>query len=148
MNTPNEHIEAGFEPPGSDKPIATATPRTDSECDDYAGPLCWIDGTQFIPADFARTLERELSSAQAALAEVADIQQSCSNWECACKANDNVVAGLKTRVAELEQDKARLDWLDKNGREHGYGPQWRIAWEFGQADNIRAAIDAARKGQP
>jgi len=47
---------------------AVPTPRTDRECDDYAGPLCWIGGTQFIPADFARTLERELASAQAALA--------------------------------------------------------------------------------
>lgn len=46
---------------------AVPTPRTDRECDDYAGPLCWIGGTQFIPADFARTLERELTEARATL---------------------------------------------------------------------------------
>lgn len=44
---------------------AVPTPRTDRECDDYAGPLCWIGGTQFIPADFARTLERELAAKDA-----------------------------------------------------------------------------------
>jgi hypothetical protein len=55
-------------------------------------------------------------------------------------------AAMQARAEKAEADTARLDWLDKNGREHGgYGPMWRISWEYGQPDTLRAVIDAAMK---
>ena len=38
------------------------TPRTDAKCVDYSGPLSFVGDEQFLPADFARTLERELEA--------------------------------------------------------------------------------------
>lgn len=60
------------------------TPRTDAA--ENAG--CWANDTDYyVEADFARQLERELSAAQARIAEQAAL------------------------LAVLERDKARLDWL-------------------------------------
>jgi hypothetical protein len=56
---------------------------------------------------------------------------------------------LRAKVAELEQDKARLDWLEANGDE-----LWCTENVAGNIEDYwihptRAAIDAARKeGQP
>jgi len=63
-------IEPDPAPKTTPAPAPVETPRTDAECDSYRGPLCWIGGTQFIPADFARTLERELASARADTARI------------------------------------------------------------------------------
>ena len=38
------------------------TPRTDAMCVDYSGPLSFVGDEQFLPADFARTLERDLKA--------------------------------------------------------------------------------------
>ena len=35
------------------------TPLTDAKCADFSGPLCTIGGESFIPASFAKELERE-----------------------------------------------------------------------------------------
>ena len=98
----------------------TPTPRTDAEtmrdemehCDTdiYIGP------STYIPADFARTLERELTAAN-------------------------------QRIAELEKDKARLDWLDKRTahiydhfKYHQSTAATQVTW--------RAAIDQAMSAKP
>ncbi len=60
-------------------------------------------------------------------------------------------AVLRARVAELEQDKARLDWLEDGG--HAFGTRYvgeahaRAVGQdnFSSAATVRAAIDAARK---
>jgi len=94
---------------------AVPTPRTDRECDDYAGPLCWIGGTQFIPADFARTLERELTSAQAALAakdaEIARRKAQLDMWTSAAMDGNAAIAQLTARAekAEAELQKTQTD---------------------------------------
>lgn len=41
-------------------------PKTDAKCRDYAGPLCTIGDEQFIPASFARDLERDNAKLRAA----------------------------------------------------------------------------------
>jgi len=79
---------------------AVPTPRTDRECDDYASPLCWIGGTQFIPADFARTLERELTEARATLlAREGEL--------------DSMSAALAVKDAEIERLKAHDHFVQK-----------------------------------
>lgn len=68
-------------------------------------------------------------------------------------------AELKTRIASLEQDKARLDWLEKRGAcfrgadklaEETGDEKWdnwiignETEWAYG---DLRAAIDAAKEG--
>ena len=56
----------------------TPTPRTD----DLAGSL--IDAEEVVPADFARTLERELYAERARMADlVADLNDACITLESA-----------------------------------------------------------------
>ena len=58
---------------------------------------------------------------------------------------------IQNKVAELEKDKARLDWMDANGitNTSDYGNPWH-SWEVtcdigidGDEPNIRHVIDAA-----
>lgn len=49
-------------------------------------------------------------------------------------------ATLNARVAELEKDKERLDWLDAQGM--GQEPRVWSVYQF--ASNIRQAIDATK----
>jgi len=51
-------------------------------------------------------------------------------------------ADLEQRVKELEKDKARLDWLSLDHLE-GSCLRDLLPWR----DNLRSAIDAAKKGE-
>ena len=89
-----------------------------------------------VDSSFARELETELAS-MSIIAE---------RWEADALRYAKNAEYWQSRAEKAEADTARLDWLDKNGREHGgYGPMWRISWEYGQPDTLRAAIDATMK---
>jgi hypothetical protein len=59
---------------------------------------------------------------------------------------------LAERVAKLEVDARRLDWLDKNAGHHTVhvGGRWYVRRDYSaqhvRAGNLRAAIDAAITG--
>ena len=58
--------------------MSAPTPRTDAN----AG--CLMDSEEVVPADFARTLERELAAERARLADlVADLNDACITLESA-----------------------------------------------------------------
>lgn len=65
------------------------------------------------------------------------------------------IAELEAERAELVKDRERLDWFVANWYrfEHFTLPDGRVQWAFrenrkgGQADTLRAAIDAAREGE-
>lgn len=48
----------------------SGTPLTDAKCRDYSGLLCSIGSVQFIPADFARRLERQLAQSEERVAKM------------------------------------------------------------------------------
>lgn len=56
--------------------------------------------------------------------------------------NPSPVAEMKARIAELEADKARLDWLDAN-----YQELKRVSVDYGlcKEGQLRAVIDNARR---
>jgi len=70
--------------------------------------------------------------------------KSCEEWQTAIDA-------AEARVRELEEDKARLDWLDSMEETNVYDSEgficcmWRHGYEHFDCENIRAAIDAAKE---
>lgn len=56
---------------------------------------------------------------------------------------------MRARVNELEQDKARLDWLEEQRADltHTHAHQWQLVWEEGVLsiyDTPRQILDTAR----
>ena len=114
----------------------------------------WLANSQRDAADFARTLERELLSAQAALAQAtARAQKAESELQRYSAEAVEKVAELKAALAEEAGDKERLDWLEtlanvKIWEEYRY--RWSIARDTENCpvpirkQTLRAAIDAAR----
>lgn len=111
------------------------TPRTD-----YAEKTVWRDSkgnrretkTDTVPAEFARELERELNALKSFALKLDD-------W------NDQ----LQDQVAELQKDKARLDWLEEHWER--FDSDWNCFVHIGgryvdKYSNIREAIDHAMKG--
>jgi multidrug efflux pump subunit AcrA (membrane-fusion protein) len=113
----------------------STTPRTQSEVDSYDG-LC----LESVDADFARQLETELNAANARLAE---LESQRDNWRVSsvCREQAARIAELdqelamsksqfesmavaftdnQRRLAELEQDKARLDHMDAITQPKGF----------------------------
>ena len=90
--------------------MSTPTPRTD----DIAG--CLIDSEEVVPADFARTLERELAAERekAERFRLVTLRQDC----------------------ELATERGRLDWLESPA-----GVDWQ--WSSSALTIRRAVIDAA-----
>jgi hypothetical protein len=112
------------------------TPRTDEQ-DGYLG-----EGA--VDSDFARQLERELSAK--------DQQLSALRLVCGTTDANKFETALdraNARIAELEKDKARLDWLDKNctrvADSERYLPT-SVYWGGGTHRDARQAIDAAMRG--
>lgn len=119
------------------------TPRTDAELqkqaeDGFYSGIADIDATNGVPADFARTLERELAAVT--------------------RRRDEILADLMEATERFE-DKARLDWL--TAQSTGYGNGWiarqsttgrgfRLHEHGGEGchPTPREAIDAARNEQP
>gem|GEM_PF-6677475 len=106
--------------------------------------------------EHALTLERELLSAQAALAQAkAELQRYSAEAV-------GQVAKLKSALAQAQKDKERLDWLaEQNRRERAAIPENNqpeegvtllVFREHGECDMVdgetfRAAIDTARAEQ-
>lgn len=87
------------------EPTATATPRTAAER--HKTHACY----DAVSADFARTLERELSSAQAALAEANEVIRKAS--QDSLEMRDDLLKQLaeaKADVARLMADSEALDF--------------------------------------
>lgn len=93
---------------------ATPTPRTDATCADYSGPLCWIGEKQFLPADFARTLEREMAEANSILAALQELH-GCSrgmvaHW-CGHAAERSLAVGRMRNELAVERERVRAKLL-------------------------------------
>lgn len=110
----------------------TPTPETDAQAADLLdNDTCSV---QF--ADFARKLERERDEAikerDAFESEIDDCENgACRNHECRDERD-----ALR---AELAQEKARLDWLEKLDC---HSPDWDALRD---TTKLRAVIDAAMK---
>jgi hypothetical protein len=128
------------------KPANQLTPLTDEQV------LAWTtqDGSEIVHTDHARQLERELAEARAEARrsksielEVADIQEAHDKiYAFALKTVEENEA-LEKRVAALEADKRRLDWLEGGGLDQRETRVFNI-WNGGGM-KFRAAIDAAIK---
>lgn len=61
---------------------------------------------------------------------------------------DNMVAGVRAKLAEAQRDSERLDWIEKIALRELPSPPRRGMWKFGDGlivgMSLRAAIDAAR----
>jgi hypothetical protein len=92
-------------------------------------------------AGHARTLERELAAAQAKIANQSDrlrYLEGATNH-----ATGTPLSQAHAKIAELEQDKARLDWLEDDQN------RTLLAFTIRASQTYREGIDAARKeGQP
>jgi len=99
-----DQLEAPTERP--DAPATPSpTPETDAKLKDYNGPLMTIGGVHFIPADFARNLERERDEARRERDSLHEV----------CDAQKGVVTTcdqLRAELAEARRDTERLDWLE------------------------------------
>jgi hypothetical protein len=107
------------------------TPRTEQACG-----FCDLDTA--VPADFARELERDLNAK--------DQQLSALRLVCGTTDGNKFETALdraNARIAELEKDKARLDWLEAAPKSNTVCSfnKW-----YGGNDTYRQAIDAAMKG--
>jgi len=100
------------------------TPETDIECFIYEG--------DYVPASFARQLERERDEARK---EVERLKAERDNWRVS-----SVCRELNAELERLKADKARLDWLI----EHGANDFFEVLSEY--PSQARNAIDAAMKG--
>jgi hypothetical protein len=98
----------------------TDTPRTDAEWAMYERLDMRDSGEHF-----ARTLERELAAAKARNAQLE-------------RAYDRLAMQL-ARLEGLEQDKARLDWLEDDQN------RTLLAFTLYASQTYREGIDAARK---
>jgi hypothetical protein len=127
-----------------------------------------FEGSQVVPADFARELERENAKLLAANAELITVGAELSatadelraeNAELrkdrALTLSDCVIDRQAEVIAELRADKARLDWLEEN-MTGSFGPAACSedlhpihSWTFDAPvhDSVRAAIDAAMEGE-
>ncbi len=126
------------------------TPETDAEV-----ALKLHGNDMLVRVSFARKLERERDQLRA---RVAALERIVADIECG-GGDEAGLASLVARLHVAEEDKARLDWLDRNAilrcrtlavmeRGHDDEPlRWAgVEWD-GHTETIRAAIDAARKDQ-
>jgi hypothetical protein len=140
MNTPTT---------GADSP----TPRTDkAQWDDRD----YYEGGGY---DFARQLERELTEARAEVeehkAESKYRGEMSDSWRKSYGERLDEVHALRAQLAALEQDKARMDWLEASlanendtelgQRESGFFfmPLFNQDRALDRQPTLRAAIDAA-----
>jgi hypothetical protein len=139
----------------------TATPRTDNTVLLSGGNVIGLpERTHWVPADFARTLERELAEAKAAnlvhaeanarlilrcnaaeqkLAEcqgereaikegAARYERSANNEALARQRADSTRADLKAKLAAVEGDARRLEWLRQAYAYFCYSRDGEICW--------------------
>ena len=123
--------------------MSSDTPRTDAALE-WVRPAGNDSGPpheQYVSGDFARELERENNALRA---KIAELEQQLHALRLVCGTTDankfqTVVDRQLAKIAELEQDKARLDWLDgQNGAIVCDGLGGAIH------NSVREAIDAAR----
>lgn len=124
-------------------PAPVPTPRTDA--------VRAIAGSAIVvPADFARTLERELAKAQSECAQLSNRLSGTELERDALGARaekaESDLAATKAALAEAQKDKERLDWLETCPLVAGSHSPFRVVtYNFNtNGKNIRLAIDAAR----
>ena len=116
------------------------TPKTDAEV------MRRNYGHDMIPADFARTLERELTALRAENAQLRERLEDCGKMvlgehdahrECHAKAE-----AAEARLREGEKDAERYRWLRDSARRY-YVADGGRDWRHVFGDELDAAIDAA-----
>jgi len=143
------------------KTLDQPTPRTNAEIksEPYTRfEQLFVDRS--VPAQFARTLERELAAATAECLEQARLLGMSGEREADLLGKlgrlESELAAIKhghgelgkyeqlrLKNAELQRDKARLDWLAVSDTWFDYP-----ATESFNPETFRDAIDAAMKGKP
>jgi hypothetical protein len=125
------------------------TPRTNAEWERYAR-----EGHRDAGQHFAANLERELNDTNAVALRYAheidrlkeEIEQNA--WKSSPALAQAQIDQLVARNAELERDKARLDWIEANADQIHCSECWAGNIEQYWVAPIRAAIDAEMKGTP
>lgn len=95
----------------------SATPRTDAKCSDYAGPLSFVGDEQFLPADFARTLERELVASRAEIAHMRMCLTPPDSFDCPSRWR-MVAQKRKAEIDRISSERDRLVLTEKRLRKH------------------------------
>lgn len=125
------------------------TPRTEEALIDNSY-LCdeGFGKSEYVHADFARSLERELAVAKAGLN---GSKTRCQAFEEMLKEATDQRDTLQQQLAECREDKERLDWLEsKFGKWHQgdvlhlMNDEWRCSSGFHRGRTAREAIDNAR----
>lgn len=127
--------------------MADETPRTDAAtvltCP--SAHFAEGDGEPMVPMETARQLERELSTATAALAERIALEKAA--YEVLSQERDE----LRSEVAELEKDAARYRWLREQTEAPVLDARAFVEIDDSAAidsgDELDAAIDAAMEGE-
>ncbi len=115
------------------------TPRTEAESYIANDPAKWCPDFEYVHADFARALERELSSEREhakRLTECLDFSgrgDVPKGWDAAIERAERA----ERENAALRLDKERLDWLEKHANFIEVG--------HGDISPTRAEIDLARQ---
>ncbi len=106
------------------------TPETEIEC--------FIYERDYVPASFARQLERERDEARKEVARLKAENGTLRNAQMCCESCDETVTVETLR--ELRADKARLDWIKALDCD---SPVWGVLCD---TTKLRETIDAAMKG--
>lgn len=103
-------------------------------------------------------LGREVAELRAAVADKSEtiriLRSAKSSAEEESSRLRRVNEELRARCAELEADRERLDYLvhvGSDGVRQGENANWSVGredWTWVESDNLRAAIDAARRQEP
>lgn len=128
----------------------TPTPETDLRATTLPagtfGPGNQVS-VEIVPAEFARQLERELAAAQARIAEL-ETQLEAHAWKVSPAMAQAQIDQLNARIAELERDRARLDWLEANPIAVQPIQTYAGLEQCFYIQTTRAAIDAAMAPPP
>lgn len=125
------------------------TPRTDAEWQRYAR-----EGHRDAGQHFAANLERELNDTNAVSLryahEIDRLNAELENvaWKSSPALAQAQIDQLAAKVAELERDKARLDWIEANADQIHCSECWAGNIEQYWVAPTRAAIDAEMEGKP
>lgn len=132
----------------NERPARGETPMTDACELEYATKTANVIGR--VPSDFARQLERALGSERERVEFLKVELEECKHRN---GISDREIK-LEERIAALEADKKRMDWLENwKGNvftaHHADNPPWKLYADddkrHGSGSTLRAAIDAAMK---
>ena len=142
--------------------MSIPTPITDAAAchvsvEPYGGILVWPNPLgAYVPVEVARQLERELAASRVEVARLIKERDSLSESVAMFSSQSTALYGerdtLRARVAELEADKVRLDWLEKHMVGTGYDGKIlmtillpMLPIDDYEKPTLRAAVDMKRK---